>query len=217
MAVEQERKCGYRLVGGLYLCGSGRSVYCDRLPLELKACEVCGQEPRFNRTISRFNPQRLFSDHLCDEVDLVCKPPEEAYLMWVGAEYTPFNFKIEAHALGVSKRIHAIPTNLRLGKDIVYLAYLKLIPIDNQRFLFPLGPQDNKATAPGIFYGFIPDRYEYIMTETQAKDKEKMDLLKRRGIVVITVPDGDTDHNPKKKGEVINDPTVLQTDPSLPA
>ena len=39
MAVEAARGCGWRKVGGLYLCSPpGIHVQCDRLPYDLKVC-----------------------------------------------------------------------------------------------------------------------------------------------------------------------------------
>ena len=35
MAIEAPRGCGYRKVGGLYMCGGGIPIHCDRLPYEL--------------------------------------------------------------------------------------------------------------------------------------------------------------------------------------
>ena len=32
MAVEKKRGCGYRKIGGMYLCGMGLSVGSDRIP-----------------------------------------------------------------------------------------------------------------------------------------------------------------------------------------
>jgi len=63
MAVEAKRKCGCRVIGGLYLVGEGLGKACDRLPLPIIPCPTCGEELRFNRSIGRINPLRLWGLH----------------------------------------------------------------------------------------------------------------------------------------------------------
>jgi len=43
MAIKAKRGCGYRKIGGLYLVGNYIPVACDRLPMPIGACPVCGQ------------------------------------------------------------------------------------------------------------------------------------------------------------------------------
>lgn len=215
MAVEGKRGCGYRRVGGLYLVGEGMPVACDRLPLPILVCETCGEHLRFSRNIAKINPQGLWGRHLnpasgveCGDriSDVVCFPGDKAYLMWVGSEYTPQSFVTEAGNMGVSKRIPAIPADLKVGEDWVFLAYLKLIPTGKKSYLLPFNdPEDlkgKKGFEPGIFYAFRPTRLEMIVTKSQSQDAEKMKLLRVKGIVLVIVPDDDPDHAPRrKKGE----------------
>lgn len=206
MAVEAKRGCGYRKVGGLYLCGTGLAVPCDRLPLPIEPCPVCGSEPRFTRSISRIDPLRLWGNHdPCVDTNCpVCQPPPKGFLVWVGKEYTPKSFVQEALTLGISKRIHAIPTDLQLGEDWVFCAYLKLIPKNNHTFTLPFGDDHERrhAFTPGIFYAFRPQRLELVVTETQAKDEQRMAELREKGITPIAVPDDDPDHRGSWKKDI---------------
>jgi len=143
MAVEAIRGCGFRHVGGLYLCGEYSSAPCDRLPLPLTTCPVCGGGIKVSRGFTQINPCRLWAPHDYSHRDEnsgifiqhcndrirpchVCDPKDEiAYIMGVGEKYykTPDDFLREARQLGISKRIPFIPKELKLGETIVYLAH----------------------------------------------------------------------------------------------
>ncbi len=144
MAVEQIRGCGYRKVNGLYLCGGCLDAPCDRLPLPLTTCPVCGGGIKVSRGFTEVNPYRLWGNHDGSLVGLVddqpitavcrdkirpchlCDPQDQpAYIMLVGAgNYkTPGDFLDEATRMGISKRIPFIPKELRLGETVVYLAH----------------------------------------------------------------------------------------------
>ena len=77
MAVEQRRLCGWRRVGGLYLCGEYISVSCDRLPLPLTTCPVCGQGIKVSRGFTKINPLRLWGTH-DQEVRVFNKEPDRS-------------------------------------------------------------------------------------------------------------------------------------------
>ncbi len=146
MAVEEIRGCGFRKVGGMYLCGEYISAPCDRLPLPLTVCPVCGQGIKVSRGFTEINPFRLWGIHEGQGVILegdvggtlhckdkirpcfLCDPQDEpAYIMLVGAgNYkTPEDFLDEAHRMGISKRIPFTPKGLELGKTVIYLAHPK--------------------------------------------------------------------------------------------
>ena len=211
MSVEARRACGYRRVGGLYLVGGGLGMICDRLPLPIVPCDVCGEEPRFNRGISHINPMRLWDLHfpktvLCRDLSLmesdpVCDPPVSAYLMWVGTEYTPDSFIIEARKLGVSKRIPQLPTGFSVGHDWVFLAYLHLIPPVGTQLSLESDRDTHRGYKPGVFYAFCPERIEKVITQSQA-DAGEAEKLKANGVTPIVVPDEGTDHNPKRKRRI---------------
>lgn len=143
MAIEPVRGCGYRKVGGMYLCGSFISVPCDRLPLPLETCPTCGGGIKVSRGFTKINPYRLWGLHGYSDQDgksgiyiqrcsdryrpcHICDPRDEsAFIMGVGEKFykTPEDFMQEASKMGVSKRIPFIPKELKLGETILYLAH----------------------------------------------------------------------------------------------
>lgn len=113
----------------------------------------------------------------------------KAGLLWIGASHykTPGHFDLEAEALGVCRRIPAVPKDFVLGETWVFLAHPNVIPgLDDENF---------QVLLPGAFKMFRPTAIEKIVTETQAKDKDEMAKLAERGITPIEVPDDDEDHN----------------------
>ena len=213
MAIEKSRGCGLRKIGNLYLVGSGLGIYCHKLPFELPICPTCGHGIKFSRGMTWINPKDLFGEcqdgkdgiiPVCHEVDcFVCKPPDGTHgLMWVGEKfYTVESFTKEASEMGVSKRISSVPKNIVFGETIIYLAHKK-----GKRTLIKCEKTDKgdktldgyaEKFIPAIFYAFIPRRIEMIITETMAKNEEKVENLKKRGIVPVIIPDNDKDHNPK--------------------
>ena len=208
MAVEKKRGCGYRKVGGLYLCGSGIPTTCDRLPLPLEPCPTCAERPRFTRSIERIAPRHLWSVHQppcscpAGENCPACWPPATGWLMWVGEDYTPESFIREALDMGVSKKIPALPIALKLRQDWIFLAYQKLIPKKGKDMLLPFGGEESTRHGfqPGVFYVYRPQRLELIVTASQAQDVDKMRELKRKNIHPVIVPDDDPDHQAQQRG-----------------
>jgi len=49
MAIEAKRGCGFRKINALYLCGSGISISCDRLPYLIEYCPTCGAGIKFTQ------------------------------------------------------------------------------------------------------------------------------------------------------------------------
>ncbi|GAH52957.1 unnamed protein product, partial [marine sediment metagenome] len=213
MAVEKIRGCGYRKVNALYLCGECISVPCDRLPLTLTVCPVCGQGIKVSRGFTEINPYRLWGMHqdcrdrlrpcfLCDPQD------EPAYIMMVGAgNYkTPKDFLDEARSMGISKRIPFIPKGLELGRTIVYLAHPKACevrePVALQQAMAIVEQSETNQPrlletekiekAMGIFCAFIPKRVEKLIWEGEAIPEE-LEKLEKRGITAVKIPDGDKD------------------------
>ena len=93
-----------------------------------------------------------------------------------------------------------MPRGIVFGETIVYLAHKKgkktLIPCDKTNKGDKTLDGYTEKFIPAIFYAFKPTRIEMIITETMAKDEEKVEKLKKRGIVPVIVPDNDKDHNP---------------------
>lgn len=225
MAIESIRGCGFRKVGGVYLVGGGMGRRCDRLPYELKICPICSAGVKFTRGFQWINWEKYAGQHIptetatgrtdapylnakcsCPEDCPICYPntQHQPYgLMWVGSEYTPESFTIEAALLGVSKRIPSgqIPRNLKLGESWVILAHNSAC---GTRTL-----EDGKEEGiPGVFYAFKPLRIEKIIWESDAKP-ELLEELEKRGITPVIVPDGDTDHDPKTPR--VPDPNAVET------
>lgn len=214
MAVESIRGCGYRKVGGMYLCGKYISVPCDRLPLPLDVCPVCGQGIKVSRGFTKVNPYRLWGIHQdCEDIYrpcFMCDPKDEvAFIMSVGERYykSPHDFMNEAQRVGISKRIPFIPKELSLSKTIVYLAHPKAaevrVPAVHQQVMAMLGESqgdqpklleaDKVEKKMGVFCAFIPQRVEKLLWESKLTD-EKREQLEKRGITPVPIPDGDRDH-----------------------
>ncbi len=214
MAIEPKRGCGYRKVDGLYLEGVYIPVPCDRLPVELGACPVCGSGIHFTRAMIEINPLKLWGYHQpCGDhfrPCKVCDPPDElAYIMMVGSKfYSPESFLEEANRLGISKRLPFIPKKLIVGKTIVYLAHPQAVevrePVALQQALAIVESQESSQNRlleaeqkpkkkMGIFCAFIPHRIVQIVKESDATEERKAELAKR-GITLVIVPDNDADH-----------------------
>lgn len=147
----------------------------------------------------------------------ICFPKEGKYgLLWVGKKfYTPGKFIKEALEMGVSKRIAAIPKELKIGETWILLAHVegteKEVPIEfpADKVLDPKEPITEKKKVPAIFYAFRPTKIEKIVTETQSKDTEEMEKLTKRGITPVIVPDNDKDHQGSVYEKGADDPRFV--------
>lgn len=210
---EEERECGFRKINRLYLVGAGERVACDQLPFEFKPCDCCGLTPSFTRTFTwiprKYFVNRTYKEHInprrleelactCDYLCPICHADNSALdvstnndnfgLMYVGGDYTPRSFAVEAESLGVSKTINQIPKGLVLGKTRVMLAHNR-IPFYEQM-------EDGKTKvryARGIFYSFVPQRIEVLVWEDE--DPEKIRAYKEKGITVIVKLKSATQHS----------------------
>ncbi len=193
MAIEPKRGCGYRKVGGLYLCGSGIQVECDRLPFPIEYCPTCGAGIKFTRGFTWIDWDEFVGYHedCKDEYSMcyMCAPnihPQPYGLLWVGESfYSPESFIKEAIEMGVSKRIPFIPKELKLGETVVLLAHKKAITTPSF---------EGVGEIPGVFYAFKPQAIEMLVYEAELTD-EKEEKLEKRGITPISVPDNDLDHS----------------------
>lgn len=202
MTIEQARLCGYRKVGGLYLCGEGVPMHCDRLPYELEICPVCGSGVKFTRGFQWLDWKKYAGLHpVCTETSIsfcpICQPlaANQPYLLiWVGEQnYTPDEFIREAEYMGVSKRIPQVPRGLKLGTTEVLFAHTGACGVRQQQ-------QENgdikMVGIPGVFYAFIPKRVEQLIWKSHATP-EKLRSLESRHITPIIIPDDDKDHDPE--------------------
>ncbi len=217
MACEAKRGCGFRHVGGLYLCGEFTPAPCDRMPFPLTVCPVCGYGIKLGLGFTKVNPYRLWGPHQgCEDIFpllcLLCDPKDEtALIMRVGKRYykTPQEFLDEATRMGISKRLPSdqLPKDLKLGKTVLYLAHPKacevrepaalqeaMAIVEESQTKQPRLLETEKVTkALGIFCAFIPQKVEKLIWEKNATP-EGLESLEKRGITPVIVPDGDKDH-----------------------
>lgn len=224
MAYEEERGCGFRRVGGMYLCGEFIAVSCDRLPLPLTTCPVCGQGIKVSRGFTQINPFTLWGVHdgkqldphtrgVCKDLHRpchVCDPLNQlGFIMLVGEKYypTPQAFMDEAQRMGVSKRIPFIPRDMELGKTVVYLAHpkaceLTVAPALQQALSIVEG---SETKQPRLLEAERTEKQLGIFCAfvPQRVEKliweseataEEMERLEKRGITPVRIPDGDEDH-----------------------
>lgn len=215
--IEAKRGCGYRKINALYLVGDYIPVACDRMPLPIGACPVCGQGLHFTRSMTEIDPLRLWGIHqpcIDQPTCMMCYPPSSQaevghYIMTVGKKYySPQSFLDEAVKMGISKRIPFIPKKLVLGTSVIYLAHpeaveVKESPALQEALAIVEGDSNGKQQkllevekvekAMGIFAAFRPQRIEMLIHENELTDEKRKELQKR-GITPAPVPDGDTDH-----------------------
>lgn len=225
MAVEQKRGCGYRKVGGLYLVSGGAGVPCDRLPIELSVCPCCHGGIKQSRGWTWIDVAMLVGgDHgvpcldsgfcpLCHDVKQLGK----AGLLWIGEKFypTPADFDREGVAMGISRRISAIPRNFKVGETWILLAHPKTITRNCSQCegsgyedrlhrgaaparadLAPLCEKcegSGREHAAGIFKVWRPSRIEKICKESE-RGTEAIGELEKKGITPVFVPDDDKDH-----------------------
>jgi len=187
--VEFSRGCGYRVVGGVYLCGQGPSAICDALPVELGNCECCDFMVKQSRSMQPVHLGYLamkLKDHKCHENFKGCplcfyanvypelkkldrveqkkrKIPKVFYLMFVSKNYySPESFVEEAVEMGVSKRIapNCLPKNFKLGEDWVFLAHREVAYVAS---LEAGALQAEAVYKRAIFYAFKPTRLELLL------------------------------------------------------
>lgn len=127
--------------------------------------------------------------------DPVCERGDyRRLLLWVGrAFYTPETFTAEAAEMGVSRRLTQVPKGLVLGETWVLLAHPEACYEPTSwafRWLFGDG---EVVRAPGVFYGFRPERLELVLKQSDATP-ERIAKEAERGVTVVAVPDDDKDH-----------------------
>lgn len=213
MAIEPRRGCGYRKIGGLYLVSGGRGVVCDRLPIPLEVCPTCGHGIKQTRGWTWIDVPALVGgvhpacadDFACP----LCMAPHElgrCGLLWIGERFykTPRDFDREAAALGVSRRISAIPRGFKVGETWILFAHPKAVnrwePLSEadraaaiaQNLMLP-DDQTKLCYDPGIFKVWRPERIEKILPESARGSAEAAELVDK-GIVPVFVPDDDPDH-----------------------
>jgi len=147
---DEERGCGWRKPGGLYLVCNGPARACGKLPCPLDLCPTCGAGIAFTRGWTWVDADKLFmkrpcqgnrdtiwakarafldTGSACGDCPLQTQLLGKAGLLWIGEQFykTPGDFIAEADRLGVSRRIGAIPRQFEIGKTWVLLAHSRAI------------------------------------------------------------------------------------------
>lgn len=191
--IETARGCGYRKVGGKYLITDGVGKPCGKLPLPLTACPVCGEGIKPSRGWTWVNPKNLFGGKACSLVHCgTCSLsdkniPERAGLLWIGVKHypSPEQWIEEGRKMGFSRRINFIPRGFEVGKTLVLSAHRKAIPLIEGKATELGFSADSKAFQAGIFYAWVPQRIEQVVTGDESD--EEIEKLLDRGIVPVKV------------------------------
>ena len=198
MAAEKRRACGYRKVGGLYLCGSGEGMSCCKMPLITSICPTCGHGMRQTRGWTWIDPKpwlaepcKLPGRHLICPLATPEVLGDRVGLLWVGTQFypSPDVFNREANEMGISRRITAMPRGFKVGEHWVFLAHPRV-----KWHMEGEGADAKQVWEAGVFKVFKPSAVEKIVTETMAQDADEMQRLADRGITPVIVPDDDKDH-----------------------
>lgn len=183
---EGKRGCGYRAEGGLYLVSEGMGQYCGALPIAVDVCPTCHHGIKPARGWTWIDLSALASVRGCQKEGGCGNCPiadariQQCGLLWIGEKFyaTPHEFAKEAHRMGISRRIPAVPKGFEVGKTWVALAHRKAIESE-----FKLGDEPTYKSA--IFHVFCPQRIEYIVK--RGDSQEKLEDMEKRGISLVKV------------------------------
>lgn len=192
--LDDERGCGWRQPGGLYLVAGALSAPCGKLPMPLHKCNTCGGGIKPSRGFTWIKPPLLFGldtaapicespftwqdeSHPCEGCPAGGTMPKRAGLLWVGGKFysTTQDFIREAVHMGVSRRISAVPLDFKVGETFVFLAHREAI----------IAPPPEPGMRPGVFSIFRPTAIEYVVKGDETD--EQLAALKKRGITPVRV------------------------------
>lgn len=190
MAIEARRGCGYRKIGGLYLCADAPGKHCCRFPFELEVCPVCNQGVKQSRNVTWFTPNPWIKG-ACKLPGVACllqnrlKLSEKSILIWIGAKFyaTPDHFLDEARRMGISRRIKTVPRGFKLGETKVFFAHRNCAFTHHDKLV---------EYGPGVFAMVVPTRIELLITEKPTEKQQRQ--LKDTRITPVVVPEHDPDH-----------------------
>jgi hypothetical protein len=201
MAVEAARGCGYRKVGGLYLCSDPPDSVCCRFPIPLEICPTCSQGVKQSRGWTWLNIKPFIKDQCINArwgciLSIIEHLPDQVGLIWVGEKFyaRPIDFLEEAQRLGISRKLKFVPRGFKLGETRVCFAHPKATLKTNA--------EGKIEFVAGIIAIVTPDRWETIITETQAKYGSYKH--QRDDVNPIIVPDHDPDHRGYTRKETGN-------------
>lgn len=204
ISFEQERECGFREIGGVYLRGARQLGMTDsNMPLPLASIMEGFQVPHSMGWERLVNPSR-FWDHIVDPNFLLYGLKEDAILTWVGEQYySPAESIAEAEELqadglprGFSRRVNfkSLPEGVVPGKTWVLLAHIKGMTFAHwkeraEQFGFDVSKHEVLFGANGfvhaIFSAFILDRVEYILSGDETQ--EEVDAIVAKGFSPVIV------------------------------
>lgn len=192
---DKKRGCGWRKPGGLYLISSGEGRPCCKLPFPLTVCPCCSAGIKFSRGWTWVDVDKLFfpnGPELHPDAPQCHGCPLNDYgiigragLLWVGEKFYPTtaDFTKEMAEQGISRRIHSIPNDFKLGETWVLLAHIKAIYTKKIISQEPLDWTNDHA--PGIFYVFRPTAIEYVVKGDETD--EELERLEKRGITPVRI------------------------------
>lgn len=185
--VESARGCGYRKPGGLYLVSGRLASPCGKLPIPLTVCPCCSTGIKPARGFTWIG-NALIQSATCSICENGCIPfdgsVERFGLLWVGEKFykTPQEFRKEASAQGISRRISQVPREFKVGETWILLAHRNAIEksIINK-------PNDSKEPEyiAAIFSAFLPERIEYVVKGDETE--EELLAMEKRGLTLVKV------------------------------
>jgi len=229
MAIEAQRGCGYRKVGGLYIVSGELSEPCHKLPVPLHVCPTCHAGIKPTRGWTWVGRELLGADCSADggpaaytqwckhcQFCVVCTPskvdvrgdtpetvekgkPGRFGLLWIGERYYPTP---EAF-MDEARRMGVSRRIPAVPKDFETGKTWVLMA---HRKAIEVGSEAVSAAGgdhywtPGIVTAFCPLRIEQLVRQSEATP-EKLAELEKRGITAVPVPDGDPDHDPERAVE----------------
>lgn len=209
---DQQRGCGWRKEGGLYLISAGLFAPCGKMPIPLDRCPCCDAGVKFSRGWTWINLAKFVEKIPCNLPAAKCAgcplagpdcgamgPAniERAGLLWIGEKfYTMDSFTEEAAKLGVSRRIHTLPRDFKVGETWVALAHISAVAKDCPDCGWGAGKcklnadecetcNGEQFMAPGIFHLFKPTSVEYVVTGQESE--QEIDAMIARGITPVRV------------------------------
>jgi hypothetical protein len=225
---ESARGCGYRKPAkdgvGVYLVGPSDGAPCGRLPFALHACPVCSQGIKAGRGWQWIVPSKLFAVVYravedegpgkcrlpiadCETCPLGIGVPEGKHgLIWIGEGFykNASDFTAEAHQMGISRKIKAVPLGFELGKTIVYLAHRHVVDTGEK-------DDDNKPKlGPGVFTVFKPTGIDLVIhDENQVPDKAEK-LAEKYGARIVKVVRKESTQAPANDVPAVDDVSPIE-------
>jgi hypothetical protein len=200
--VEAARGCGFRKAAkdgvGVYLVGPSDGSPCGRLPFALHACPVCSQGIKAGRGWQWIEPSKLFAPlpgqpgagycrltlANCDRCPLGLGVPTGKHgLIWIGGSYysNAADFTTEAHQMGISRKIKAVPNGFELGKTIVYLAHRNVVDTGEK------DENDKPKLGPGVFTVFKPTGIDLVINDENNVPEKAEKLAEKYGARIVKV------------------------------